>query len=433
MASIATSRDAHNRVNYERLTKKDRKKFYAIRSLLIFVYFVFIPFSQAPAWCLKAAEKGNFSFGSVDCDSIAASEKIHYAHMFTFSPILTAFIDILCMIGFGILSCHETTWRNQDFYHKVRTSMMVLAFAVSIADLVFAVLNPYYPYIANMMRAVIVLCFSQGVRNATLSLFSDLQDSIAILLTIFTYILVFVFTVFYFYRPTFEGITNFGSIRDTYRNLTILFTTANYPDIFLPAQRINFWNAFLFMFFMLAGLYFLTNLLTANVFNKYQERLQNARTERQSNRARHIEVIFKKHDHDQSGKLDTMEAKSFLADVFEFDYHNADHRATANNIMKIVGTEDKESPRTVYECKRFTQFFALPNFIEIAGLENLHSLQSMASSNATQGTYEREQWPLERREKGFFDGWMQVVLILLNVLITGVFILNDQFKEVKKI
>ena len=49
--------------------------------------------------------------------------------------------------------------------------------------------------------------------------------------------------------------------------MTILFTTANFPDVFLPAMNINFWNSLLFMFFMLMGLYFLTNLLTANVFN----------------------------------------------------------------------------------------------------------------------------------------------------------------------
>ena len=71
----------------------------------------------------------------------------------------------------------------------------------------------------------------------------------------------------------------------------------------------SFWNAFLFMFFMLAGLYFLTNLLTANVFNKYQERLHEARNVRRNNRTKYIEIIFKKHDHDKSGQLDTMEAK----------------------------------------------------------------------------------------------------------------------------
>ena len=87
----------------------------------------------------------------------------------------------------------------------------------------------------------------------------------------------------------------------------------------------------------------------------------------------------------------------------------------------------------MYECERFKQFFVLPNFIELAELENLTSLQAVAQGNATEAYYELESWPLERRAKGFFDGWMQVVLILLNLTITCLFILNDQFKEVKKI
>jgi len=57
----------------------------------------------------------------------------------------------------------------------------------------------------------------------------------------------------------------------------------------------------------------------------------------------------------------------------------------------------------------------------------------MASSNALQAQNYEDHWPVERPESGFFDGWMQVVLILFNVLITVVFILNDQFKEVKQI
>jgi hypothetical protein len=119
------------------------------------------------------------------------------------------------------------------------------------------------------MRVVVVLSFSQQLRQSCTSLLSDLKDSFAILMTIFAYILIFTFTVYYFYRPMYEGIVNFGTIRDSYRNMVILFTTANFPDIFLPSMNDSFWNSFLFMFFMLAGLYFLTNLLVANVFNKY--------------------------------------------------------------------------------------------------------------------------------------------------------------------
>ena len=63
MASIATSRDASNRMNYENLAKKDRKKFYFMRGLLVLVYFVFVPFCQAPGWCLAAASKADMGFG----------------------------------------------------------------------------------------------------------------------------------------------------------------------------------------------------------------------------------------------------------------------------------------------------------------------------------------------------------------------------------
>jgi len=264
---VATARDGSK--NTERLTKSDRKRFYLLRSLLIFVFVVAVPFCQAPDWCLDNAKGKQLGFGAFSCGQVGDEQKIHSADLLTLSPLLTALIDVICMIGFAILTCHEVTWRNQDGWHKIRTGTMVIAMALSCADLVFAVLNPSYPYIANLMRVVILLCFAQNLRGSVMSLFADLKESGAILITIFTYILVFVFTCYYFYRPTFEGITNFGSIRDAYRNLTILFTTANYPDIFLPAQRLNFWNAFLFMFFMLAGLYFLTNLLLANVFNRY--------------------------------------------------------------------------------------------------------------------------------------------------------------------
>ena len=187
-----------------------------------------------------------------------------------------------------------------------------------------------------------------------------MRDSFAILLTIFTYILLFVLTVYYFYRSSFEGFQNFGTIRDAYKNMTILFTTANFPDVFLPAMNINFFNALLFMFFMLMGLYFLTNLLTANVFNKYMERLQERRSRRRRDRVKYIRIIFDKHDVNRNGFLDNMESKAFLADVFDYDYHNEAHRRVANQILNILDTEDTGKHREedrVIKYERVAQFF----------------------------------------------------------------------------
>lgn len=37
------------------------------------------------------------------------------------------------------------------------------------------------------------------------------------------------------------------------------------------------------------------------------------------------------------------------------------------------------------------------------------------------------------KEKNWYDGWVQVALIALNLSITLMFILNDQFKDVKEV
>ncbi len=184
--------------------------------------------------------------------------------------------------------------------------MLVAAF-ISGIDLCRAFLAMKYPYFANLMRVLVLFSFAPSLYKSTKSLFKDLMDSFAILMTIFTYVLVFTLTVYYFYIPINEGITNFTTLRDTYKQMTILFTTANYPDIFLPSMMDSFWNCFLFMFFMLMGLYFLTNLLLANVFNKYQNRLNEKRDSQRKNRVKNLKKIYEKYDKDSSGSFDERE------------------------------------------------------------------------------------------------------------------------------
>ena len=296
MASIKDAKHGE-----EEFSKDQRRAFYLVRKALVFLYFVLVPFCQSPSWCLNYFhQKGERNFGLFDCDMVSAETGYRYSAFPTFSPLLTILIDLVCMVCFCIMICHENGWRNQSKGEKRRTAIMVIACSISLIDLTRAFFAMKFPYFANLMRIPILLSFSHRLRMNTVSLFHDLKDSFAILLTIFTYILLFVITVYYFYRPMFQGIVNFTTMKSSYLAMTVLFTTANFPDIFLPAMNINYFNAFLFMFFMLVGLYFLTNLLTANVFNKYMNRLRARREKRQKQRMDYIETIFKKHDKDNS-------------------------------------------------------------------------------------------------------------------------------------
>ena len=55
--------------------------------------------------------------------------------------------------------------------------------------------------------------------------------------------------------------------------MLILMTTANFPDVMLPAYQTSYWCTFYFISFLFIGLYFLLNLLLASIFNKFKERL----------------------------------------------------------------------------------------------------------------------------------------------------------------
>ena len=402
-----------------------------MRTVLVFFYFIVVPYCQAPAWCLQVyKDRGERNFGLFDCDAVSLEQRIKYSNFPSFSPLLSVIIDLICLVSFQVMVCYDNKWRNQSKGEKRRTAILVIASIVSLIDLIRSFYALKYPYFANLMRVIVLLTFSHGLRQRVYSLFGDLRDSFAILLTIFSYIFIFVLTVYYFYRPMFEGIMSFGTIKDTYKNMTILFTTANFPDIFLPAMNVGFFNCLLFMFFMLVGLYFLTNLLLANVFNKYMNRLAEKRRKRVEKRMGYITIIFKQHDRNANGVLEHMEAKAFLADVFDFDYHNEVHRNTAKKILEIIDVEDNQ----LYRLERFLQFFRRTDFIEIADLEHINSLNAVAMTNGARAPDYEEHYPVEARERhGFFDGWAQVVLICLNVLITCFFILNDQFREVKAI
>ena len=56
--------------------------------------------------------------------------------------------------------------------------------------------------------------------------------------------------------------------------MIILMTTANFPDIMLPAYAENYWVMLFFVSYLIFGLYLLMNFLLANVFNKFRDRLE---------------------------------------------------------------------------------------------------------------------------------------------------------------
>ena len=66
--------------------------------------------------------------------------------------------------------------------------------------------------------------------------------------------------------------------------MTILLTTANFPDVMLPSYNMNRASCLFYLIFLTFGLYFLLNVLLAIVFDNYKTRIEEKCTSKANKR-----------------------------------------------------------------------------------------------------------------------------------------------------
>ena len=66
-----------------------------------------------------------------------------------------------------------------------------------------------------------------------------------------------------------EGYAYFPSLPDAMFHLLVLLTTANYPDVMMPAYKVNRLYVLFFIAYLVIGLFFLLNMLLAVFYNNY--------------------------------------------------------------------------------------------------------------------------------------------------------------------
>ena len=146
-----------------------------------------------------------------------------------------------------------------------------------------------------------------------------MYDSIEMVLFIIGFIIFYSYLGYRLFKGSLEGEAYFSTIGDSIFNLLVLLTTANFPDVMLPAYKVSRWYSVFFISFLIFGLFLFLNMLLAIFYNNYKARLDAQLNLFVDKRVNFIHEKFEECDRTQTGRLNKEETKQLLVQLFSFE------------------------------------------------------------------------------------------------------------------
>jgi two pore calcium channel protein len=128
--------------------------------------------------------------------------------------------------------------------------------------------------ITTLARPVVYLTMVTKLRRYFWLFWRVVWTSKAMVLSIFVYVVYFSWFGYTIYTGTLEGTMYFDSLMHAVYKMFILITTANYPDVMLPAYEVLKSHSLFFFAYTFIGLILIMNLLLAVVQNSYSKAQQ---------------------------------------------------------------------------------------------------------------------------------------------------------------
>mmetsp|Transcript_5283 Transcript_5283/g.12641 ORF Transcript_5283/g.12641 Transcript_5283/m.12641 type:complete len:718 (-) Transcript_5283:123-2276(-) len=241
-------------------TKKARRIFVAHLYLLPLVRvttwcLVVLTFFEKPLWCRKQPELcGDPKYPS----SITASWFV--PHCWDLA------LEALFLLPIGIDVCFRQYCHGNHMHY-------IVAVLANVLESVMHFAVPEHSFrVAPYFRIFLAAMYSRAVGSRLALVIRTLPS----ILATFVFSLLFVtfsawIGVVLMPPGTPEGQKFFHGLGDGMWTLTVLLTTANFPDAMMPAYRDSRCYFIYFGIFIAAGIYFLINVVTAVTFNVYQD------------------------------------------------------------------------------------------------------------------------------------------------------------------
>jgi two pore calcium channel protein len=254
-------------------------------------YFALIVlnFIEKPLWCAKytdntCSNKDYYFLGQLPY--LNSTESLIYELVTLLILVVHAFFPI-SYEGFRLF------WKSNHNRVKVFCLLILIADIIVYALYLTPVGSYPLPFrIAPYVRVVFFILNTRQLGESILILPGMMTTYLNVLALSLLFLLFASWIAYVMFEDTEQGTTLFTSFGATTYQMFVLFTTSNNPDVWIPAYKVSRWYSLFFILYTLLGVYFVTNLILAVVYDSFKSQLAKQVLEKDRMRTRILKKAF---------------------------------------------------------------------------------------------------------------------------------------------
>ncbi|TNM89550.1 hypothetical protein fugu_003784 [Takifugu bimaculatus] len=180
-----------------------------------------------------------------------------------------ATLELLALVMVAFELCMKLRWLGFHTFIRHKRTMVKLQFVEAIVVLIR---QTSHMRVTRALRPIFLVdCrYCGAVRRNLRQIFQSLPPFIDILLLLLFFMVIFAILGFCLFS-TNSSDPYFSTLENSLVSLFVLLTTANFPDVMMPAYSKNRWSCVFFIVYLSIELYFIMNLLLAVVFDTFND------------------------------------------------------------------------------------------------------------------------------------------------------------------
>ncbi|KAJ1284774.1 hypothetical protein BS78_03G230800 [Paspalum vaginatum] len=269
---------------------------------------ILLNFLEKPLWCQK--------YGPQTCDQrdiyflgqlpyLSKIESLIYEGL----TLVILVLDIFYPLSYEGL---KLFWKNSA------NKLKVLLLFILACDILVFMFSPGPFRVAPYIRVVFLIMTIRELRMCAVTLVGIIGTYLNVLALSLLFLLFASWLAYVTFEDTPQGKTIFTSYGTTLYQMFVLFTTSNNPDVWVPAYKSSRWYALFIVIYVLLGVYFLTNLILAVIYDSFKEQLAKQLAQADSIRKSILQKAFDLIDTNGQGYLNKEQCISLLDELNKY-------------------------------------------------------------------------------------------------------------------